>query len=146
MPWHTVEFPLITLDVLWLQAVRFGHLILNKSLMAGRSEDLIQGTLDMLILKTLTLGRMHGYAIVQRIQLVSKNVLQIEEGSLYPALHRMEQKGWIESQWGVSENNRRARYYSLTRSGRKQLKAELSLWAKLSEATSRIADLSPEQG
>ncbi len=146
MPSHTVEFPLITLDVLWLQAVRFGHLILNKSLMAGRSEDLIQGTLDMLILKTLTLGRMHGYAIVQRIQLVSKNVLQIEEGSLYPALHRMEQKGWIESQWGVSENNRRARYYSLTRSGRKQLKAELSLWAKLSEATSRIADLSPEQG
>jgi len=146
LPWHTVEFPLITLDVLWLQAVRFGHLILNKSLMAGRSEDLIQGTLDMLILKTLTLGRMHGYAIVQRIQLVSKNVLQIEEGSLYPALHRMEQKGWIESQWGVSENNRRARYYSLTRSGRKQLKAELSLWAKLSEATSRIADLSPEQG
>jgi len=146
LPSHTVEFPLITLDVLWLQAVRFGHLILNKSLMAGRSEDLIQGTLDMLILKTLTLGRMHGYAIVQRIQLVSKNVLQIEEGSLYPALHRMEQKGWIESQWGVSENNRRARYYSLTRSGRKQLKAELSLWAKLSEATSRIADLSPEQG
>ena len=114
--------------------------------MAGRSEDLIQGTLDMLILKTLTLGRMHGYAIVQRIQLVSKNVLQIEEGSLYPALHRMEQKGWIESQWGVSENNRRARYYSLTRSGRKQLKAELSLWAKLSEATSRVASLAPEQG
>lgn len=114
--------------------------------MAGRSEDLIQGTLDMLILKTLTLGRMHGYAIVQRIQLVSKNVLQIEEGSLYPALHRMEQKGWIESQWGVSENNRRARYYSLTRSGRKQLKAELSLWAKLSDATSRVANLSPEQG
>lgn len=100
----------------------------------------------MLILKTLTLGRMHGYAIVQRIQLVSKNVLQIEEGSLYPALHRMEQKGWIESQWGVSENNRRARYYSLTRSGRKQLKAELSLWAKLSDATSRVANLSPEQG
>jgi transcriptional regulator len=114
--------------------------------MAGRSEDLIQGTLDMLILKTLTMGRLHGYAIVQRIQQVSNDVLQIEEGSLYPALHRMEQKGWVASEWGVSENNRRARYYVLTKSGRKQLKTELSLWSKLSAATSRVLDVAPERG
>jgi len=114
--------------------------------MPGRSEDLIQGTLDMLILKTLTIGRLHGYAIVQRIQQVSNDVLQIEEGSLYPALHRMEQKGWIASEWGTSENSRRARFYVLTRAGRKQLKAELSLWTKLSEATSRVVDVSPERG
>lgn len=100
----------------------------------------------MLILKTLTIGRLHGYAIVQRIQQVSKDALQIEEGSLYPALHRMEQKGWIASEWGVSENNRRARFYVLTRAGRKQLKAELNLWTKLSEATARVLDLAPERG
>lgn len=114
--------------------------------MAGRSEDLIQGTLDMLILKTLTLGRLHGYAIVQRIQQVSDDALQIEEGSLYPALHRMEQKGWIAAEWGLSENNRRAKYYILTKAGRKQLEVEVSLWSKLSEATSRVLDLSPEKG
>jgi len=114
--------------------------------MAGRSDDLIQGTLDMLILKTLTIGRMHGYAIVQRIQQVSNDALQIEEGSLYPALHRMEQRGWISSEWGHSENNRRARYYVLTGAGRTQLEAEVSLWIKLSHATSRVLDLAPEKG
>ncbi|MGA7303363.1 MAG: PadR family transcriptional regulator [Rhodothermales bacterium] len=113
--------------------------------MPGRSDDLIQGTLDMLILKTLTIGRMHGYAIVQRIHQVSNDQLQIEEGSLYPALHRMEQKRWIASEWGMSENNRRARFYVLTKAGRKQLKAELNLWAKLSEATARVLDPAPER-
>lgn len=114
--------------------------------MGGRSEDLIQGTLDMLILKTLTIGRMHGYAIVQRIQQVSKDVLQIEEGSLYPALHRMEQRGLVASEWGVSENKRKARYYTLTPAGRRQLEVEVSLWTKLSEATARVLDPAPEGG
>ena len=112
--------------------------------MSGRSNDLIQGTLDMLILNTLTLGSLHGYAIVKRIHQVSDDVLQIEEGSLYPALHRMEAKGWIASKWGVSSNNRRAKYYTLTRSGEKRLAAELSLWQRLSEATSKVLRLAPE--
>lgn len=112
--------------------------------MSGRSNDLIQGTLDMLILNTLTGGRMHGYAIVRRIQQVSDDVLQIEEGSLYPALHRMEAKGWISSEWGVSSNNRRAKYYALTRTGRSQLADELSLWERLSEATAKVLGAAPE--
>ena len=114
--------------------------------MGGRSTDLLQGTLDMLILKTLTLGRMHGYAIMRRIQQTSNDALHIEEGSLYPALHRMERRGWIAAEWGVSENNRRAKYYRLTRSGRKQLEAELSLWQRLSEATEKVLQLAPEGG
>ena len=112
--------------------------------MGGRSSDLVQGTLDMLILKTLTLGSMHGYAIMRRIKQVSNDVITIEEGSLYPALHRIEQKGWIKSEWGVSEKKRRAKYYSLTPSGRKQLEAELSLWQRLSEATARVLDMKLE--
>src|SRR5712692_379786 len=96
--------------------------------------ELLQGTLDMLILKTLTAGSMHGYSIAERIEQRSQDVLKIEEGSLYPALHRMEQRGWIASEWGLSENNRRARYYQLTRAGRKQLEMEASDWARLCEA------------
>src|SRR5271163_181011 len=87
--------------------------------------DLLQGTLDLLILRTLALESMHGWGIAQRIQQVSKDALQIGQGSLYPALHRLEYKGWIEADWGASENNRRAKYYSLTRPGRRQLEAEL---------------------
>ena len=112
--------------------------------MSGRSTDLIQGTLDMLILNTLTGGKMHGYAIVRRIQQVSDDVLQIEEGSLYPALHRMEAKGWIKAEWGVSSNNRRAKYYQLTKKGRKRLATELSIWERLSSATSRVLEASAE--
>ena len=110
--------------------------------MSKRKGDLLQGTLDMLILKTLTLGSMHGYAIVNRIQQTTDRVLVIEEGSLYPALHRMEKRGLIKSAWGLSENNRRAKYYSLTPEGEKQLKEEVSIWERLSTATSKVLSLS----
>ena len=100
--------------------------------------ELLQGTLDMLILKTLTLGPMHGYDIVRRIQQVSDDVLQVEEGSLYPSLHRMEKRGWIEAEWGLSENNRRAKFYKLTRAGRRGLADEEGNWVRLSEAISKI--------
>ncbi|HEX4036741.1 MAG TPA: PadR family transcriptional regulator [Acidobacteriaceae bacterium] len=98
------------------------------------SSDLLQGTLDMLILKAIALEPRHGWAIAQRIQQVSNNVLQIGQGSLYPALHRLEYKGWIRAQWGASENNRRARFYTLTAAGRKQLEAELENWDRLAGA------------
>jgi PadR family transcriptional regulator, regulatory protein PadR len=98
------------------------------------STDLLQGTLDLLILQTLAPGAMHGWGVAQRIQQVSREVLQIGQGSLYPALHRLEYKGWIRSEWGPSEKNRRAKFYSLTRAGRKQLDAELATWTRLSEA------------
>ena len=90
--------------------------------------ELLQGTLDLLILKALAAGPLHGYAIAQRIQDRSDDVLIVEEGSLYPALYRMEAKGWIAAEWGKSENNRRAKFYSLTRAGRKQVEEETALW------------------
>src|SRR5205823_3203565 len=96
--------------------------------------DLPQGTLDLLILKTLAVGAQHGWAISERIQQMSSNVLQVQQGSLYPALHRLERKGWIKAHWGASENNRRAKYYELTRSGRQQLEAEENAWRKLTAA------------
>jgi transcriptional regulator len=99
--------------------------------MATTKAELLQGTLDLLILKTLTAGSMHGYAIVQRIQQRSNEVLVVEEGSLYPCLYRMEEKGWISAEWGKSENNRRAKFYSLTRSGRKQLEEETAIWERV---------------
>ena len=100
--------------------------------------ELLQGTLDLLILKTLSAGPMHGYAIVERIQQRSEDVLVVEEGSLYPALYRMESKGWIAAEWGRSENNRRAKYYALTRAGRKQLEQEVALWRRLSRAIALV--------
>jgi PadR family transcriptional regulator len=100
--------------------------------------DLLQGTLDMLILKTLTRGQMHGYEIARWIQQTSEDALQVEEGSLYPALYRMERRGWIASRWGQSENNRKARFYSLTPVGRKQLESESVDWGKLTRAISKI--------
>jgi transcriptional regulator len=96
--------------------------------------DLLQGTLDLLVLKTLTLQSMHGWGIAQRIQQVSGSVLQVGQGSLYPALHRLEMRGWITSDWGTSENNRRAKYYSLSRLGRKQLERQLDEWNRLCNA------------
>ncbi len=102
------------------------------------STDLLQGTLDLLILKTLALEPMHGWGIALRIQQVSKDALQIGQGSLYPALHRLEYKGWIEAEWGASENNRRAKYYSLTKTGKKQLDAELENWDRLSTAIALV--------
>jgi PadR family transcriptional regulator, regulatory protein PadR len=100
--------------------------------------DLLQGTLDVLVLKTLSWGPMHGYAVARWLQQVTDDVLQIEEGSLYPALHRMERRGWIEAEWGLSENNRRAKYYRLTSDGRKQLRAEASTWSAFSLAVSKV--------
>ena len=93
--------------------------------------DLPQGTLDLLILRTLSLGPQHGWAISERVQQVSSDVLRIQQGSLYPALHRLERRGWIKAKWGTSENNRRAKYYELTRTGQKQLEAETDSWRKL---------------
>ncbi len=100
--------------------------------------DMIRGTLDMLILKVLSLEPMHGWGIGERIQLVSRDVLQVNQGSLYPALHRLTREGWIRSEWRTTENNRRARYYALTRAGEKQLGVERETWARLSEAVERI--------
>ncbi len=100
--------------------------------------ELLQGTLDLLVLRVLQAGRMHGFGIAQKIHLLSADVLRIEEGSLYPALYRMERKGWIEAEWGVSENNRRAKYYALTKAGRKQLAAEQVLWARLTAAVGQV--------
>ena len=100
--------------------------------------DLQQGTLDLLILKTLALESMHGWGIALRIQQISKDALQIGQGSLYPALHRLEYKGWIRADWGASENNRRAKFYSLTRTGKKQLEAELADWDRLTAAIALV--------
>jgi len=100
--------------------------------------DLLQGTLDMLILKTLAPGAEHGWAIAQRIQQMSNDILQIGQGSLYPALHRLEYRGWIRAEWGASENNRRARFYSLTAAGRKQLEMELKNWDRLTGAVNLV--------
>ncbi|HEX4005077.1 MAG TPA: PadR family transcriptional regulator [Acidobacteriaceae bacterium] len=100
--------------------------------------DLLQGTLDMLILKTLAPGQEHGWAIAQRIQQMSDNVLQIGQGSLYPALHRLEYRGWIRAEWGASENNRRARFYALTAAGRRQLDSEVKSWDRLAGAVNLV--------
>jgi len=100
--------------------------------------DLLQGTLDLLILKTLVLEPMHGWGITQRIQQITEGVLQVNQGSLYPALLRLEQQGWIASEWGVSQNNRQAKYYRLTRGGRKQLVEETENWKRLSAAIEQI--------
>lgn len=110
---------------------------MQKSKSKART-DLLQGTLDLLILKTLALAPMHGYGIAQRIQLSSEELLKVEEGSLYPALYRLEKQGWIKAQWGASENNRRAKFYQLTAAGRRQLTAEISNWERLSLAISRV--------
>ena len=105
---------------------------------AMQKTELLQGTLDLLILKTLSAGPLHGYAIVERIQQRSGDVLVVEEGSLYPALYRMESRGWIAAEWGKSENNRRAKYYSLTRAGRKQLQEEVVVWERISRAIALV--------
>jgi len=110
--------------------------------MAKRKPDLPQGTLDMLVLKALSLGPMHGYGIGQRIGQLAEDMLTIEEGTLYPALYRIEERGWIESEWSTSENNRRARFYTLTRVGRKQLQVEESNWEHLSLAVRKILEAS----
>ena len=100
--------------------------------------ELLQGTLDMLILKAVSVKPMHGFGISHRIRQMSREVFQVEQGSLYPALYRLEQKGWIRSEWGVSDNNRKAKFYSLTRTGRKQLKVETENWQRMSSAINLI--------
>ena len=103
--------------------------------------DLLSGTLDMLILRTLQNERMHGWAISDRIEQISQDVLQVNQGSLYPALHRLEHRGWIEAEWGVSELGRRAKYYQLTAAGRKQLAVEASEWDRMTTAIGRVMKL-----
>jgi len=110
--------------------------------MTKPKSDLLQGTLDLLILKTLALEPMHGWGITQRIQQISDGTLVVNQGSLYPALLRLEQRGWIDSEWGVSENNRQAKYYKLTRAGRKQLAEETENWRRLSTAIEQILQAS----
>ncbi|MGH7582134.1 MAG: PadR family transcriptional regulator [Gemmatimonadales bacterium] len=104
--------------------------------------DLPQGTLDLLILKAVSLAPMHGWGISERIQQVSRETLQIPQGSIYPALHRLERRGWISASWGASDNNRRAKYYALTRSGRKQLEAEAEDWERLARAVALVLRMS----
>ena len=106
--------------------------------MATPRSDIPQGTLDLLVLKTLALEPMHGWGIARRIRQVSGDVLQVTQGSLYPALHRLEHQGWITADWGASENNRRARFYSLTKAGRKQLEAEVAKWERLSAGVNLV--------
>jgi transcriptional regulator len=106
----------------------------------GKPTDLIQGTLDLLILKIIALEPMHGWGIAQRIRQLSKDVLQVNQGALYPALHRLEQNAWIKSHWGESENNRRAKFYSLTRAGEKYLKAQQASWDRLSLAINFVLE------
>jgi transcriptional regulator len=108
--------------------------------MAADRIELPQGTLDMLILKTLALEPQHGWAISERVQQISKDALQIQQGSLYPALHRLQRRGWIRAHWGTSANNRRAKYYELTRTGRKQLDVERTAWRKLTAVVAQILE------
>jgi len=108
--------------------------------MANERIGLPQGTLDLLILKTLALEPQHGWAISERIQQISSDVLKVQQGSLYPALHRLERRGWIRAKWGASENNRHAKYYELTKTGRKQLEAEESAWRKLTAAVGQVLE------
>jgi PadR family transcriptional regulator, regulatory protein PadR len=110
--------------------------------MTKRKPDLPQGTLDMLVLKALSLGPMHGFGVGQRIRQLAEDMLTVEEGTLYPALYRIEERGWIKSEWGASENNRRARFYKLTRAGRKQLRVEEFNWEYLSVAVRKILEAS----
>ena len=106
----------------------------------GPKNDLLQGTLDLLILKTLALGPQHGWGISQRIQQISDDLLRVQQGSLYPALHRLEHQGWITAEWGASENNRRARLYALTRSGHKQVETEVAKWERLSAGVNLVLE------
>jgi PadR family transcriptional regulator PadR len=104
----------------------------------AKKHDLLQGTLDMLVLRVLSRGELHGWGITQKLEQLSKSALQVDEGSLYPALYRMEEKGWIEAEWKLTENNRRAKYYTLTRSGRKQLETEQASWDRMTAIIAQV--------
>jgi transcriptional regulator len=111
----------------------------------GKQVDILQGTLDMLILKAVSLGPLHGYGILLRIQQVSKDALQVPQGSVYPALYRLEHRGWIAAEWGESENKRKAKYYRLTAAGRRQLKSERQEWKRLALAIADVLAAEPEE-
>jgi len=111
--------------------------------MARTNVDLLQGTLDLIVLKALSWGPMHGFGLARWIQLTTEDTLQVEEGSLYPALYRMENRGWIKAQWALTENGRRAKYYKLTPAGKRQLAAELDAWARMSHAMGQIVNARP---
>ncbi len=111
--------------------------------MPASSLDLLKGTLDLLILKTLSWGPSHGYGVARWIEQVTDDVLRVEEGSLYPALHRLEKQGWVESDWGLSENNRRAKYYTITADGKKHLRAESADWSRFAAAVFKVLDTAP---
>jgi transcriptional regulator len=114
--------------------------------MAATTGDLLQGTLGILILKALLGGPTHGYGIARWIEATTRDVLQIEEGSLYPALRRLEDRGWVEAEWGLSENNRRAKYYTITPAGRSQLRAEAEVWSRYATAVTRVLRAAPALG
>ena len=114
--------------------------------MADERIDLVPGTLDMLVLRALVPGELHGYAIVRRLQQQSDNVLRVEEGSLYPALHRMQRRGWVKSSWGTSEANRRAKFYALTAKGRRHLRERVSAWKQMTAAIDAVLEAAPEPG
>ncbi len=111
----------------------------------GKQLDLLQGTLDMLILKAVSLGPLHGYGILLRIQQISRNRLEIQQGSLYPALYRVEHQGWIASEWGESENKRKAKFYHLTAAGKRQLRSEAANWNRMTDVIGRILNAAPEE-
>lgn len=111
----------------------------------GKQSDLLQGTLDMMVLKAVSLGPLHGYGVLLRIQQISGNRLEIQQGSLYPALYRLEHEGWIASEWGQSENNRKAKYYRLTPPGRRRLHAETEKWNHMADAIGAVLKATPEE-
>jgi transcriptional regulator len=114
--------------------IKLVQIIYRREDMAGKKTDLLQGTLDLLVLKAVALGPLHGLGVSRRIEQITKGAFQVKPGSLFPALHRMEQAGWLSSEWGESENNRRAKYYQLTKAGRRQLEAETEGWQRISLA------------
>jgi PadR family transcriptional regulator, regulatory protein PadR len=121
-----------------LQEVSYLHVEVKGEALLNENIDLPQGTLDLLILRILAVGRQHGWAISERVQQMSSDVLRIQQGSLYPALHRLERRGLIKARWGTSENNRRAKYYELSKSGHRQLEVEKNAWAKLTAAVAQV--------
>ena len=113
--------------------------------MAPKQNDLLQGTLDMMVLKAVSLGPLHGYGVLLRIQQISGNRLEVQQGSLYPALYRLEHEGWITSEWGQSENNRKAKYYRLTAAGRRRLRTETEKWNHMADAIGAVLKATPEE-
>ena len=132
--------PVVQVPLALRQEIRYALVEVKGEHVTTRRIELPQGTLDLLILRTLALEPLHGWAISERVQQISSETLQIQQGSLYPALHRLERRGWIRARWGTSENNRRAKYYELTKSGRQQLEIEKDAWKRLTIAVSQVLE------